>query len=49
MQKLQFLIDMLTKERKIHISILDVSGILNTPSTKIAFQNVIHSDRKSVV
>ena len=45
MQKLQFLIDMLTKERKIHISILDVSGILNTPSTKIAFQNVIHSKK----
>ena len=43
MQKLQFLIDMLTKERKIHISILDLSGILNTQSTKVAFQNVIHS------
>ena len=43
MQKLQFLIDMLTKERKIHISILDLSGILNTQSTKIAFRNVIHS------
>ena len=43
MQKLQILIDMLTKERKIHISILDVSGILNTPSTKIDFRNVIHS------
>ena len=43
MQKLQFLIDMLTKERKIHISILDLSGILNTQSTQIAFRNVIHS------
>jgi AraC-like DNA-binding protein len=43
MQNLQFLIDMLTKERKIHISILDLSGILNTPSTKVAFQNLIHS------
>ena len=43
MQNLQFLIDMLTKERKIHISILDLSGILNTQSTKVAFQNVIHS------
>lgn len=43
MQKLQFLINMLTKERKIHISILDLSGILNTQSTKVAFQNVIHS------
>lgn len=43
MQNLQFLIDMLTNERKIHISILDLSGILNTQSTKIAFRNVIHS------
>lgn len=43
MSKLQFLIDMLTKGRKIHISILDLNGILNTSSTKIDFQNVIHS------
>ena len=43
MQDLQFLIDMLTKGRKLHISILDLSGILNTPSTKISFDNVIHS------
>ena len=45
MQNLQFLIDMLTKERKLHINILDLNGILNTPSTKIAFENVIHSKK----
>lgn len=43
MQKLQILIEMLTKGRKLHISIWDLSGILNTSSTKIDFQNVIHS------
>ena len=43
MQKLQILIEMLTKGRKLHISISDLSGILNTSSTKIDFQNVIHS------
>ena len=43
MQKLQTLIDMLTRGRKIHISILDVSGVLNTDSTDIAFKNTIHS------
>ena len=45
MQNLQFLIDMLTKGRKLHISILDLSGILNTPSTKIIFANTIHSKK----
>lgn len=45
MQKLQFLIDMLTKGRKIHISIWDLNGVLNTPSTKITFENVIHSKK----
>ena len=43
MQNLQFLIDALQKERKLHISVLNVNGILNLPSTKIDFQNVIHS------
>lgn len=43
MQNLQFLIDMLTKGRKIHVSVLDVVGILNTPSTEINFKNLIHS------
>jgi len=45
MQSLQFLIDMLTKGRNLHISVLDLSGILNTPSTKLTFKNVIHSKR----
>lgn len=43
MQKLQTLIDMLTSGRKIHISIVDVSGVLNSDSTEIMFENVIHS------
>ncbi|MBQ8850061.1 MAG: helix-turn-helix domain-containing protein [Clostridia bacterium] len=43
MQQLQFLIDMLTKNRNIHISVLDVSGILHSPLTRIEFKNVIHS------
>ena len=43
MQKLQALIDMLSRGRKIHISILDINGILDTENTKIAFENVIHS------
>ena len=45
MQNLQVLIDMLTKGRKLHISILDLNGILNTPSTRICFENVIHSKK----
>ena len=45
MQNLQFLIDVLTRGRKLHISILDLNGILNTPTTKIAFENVIHSKK----
>ena len=45
MQNLQFLIDMLTKGRKLHISVLDLSGILDTPSTKIIFANTIHSKK----
>lgn len=43
MQKLQTLIDMLTKGRKLHISVLDVSGVLNTPLSEVEFKNVIHS------
>ena len=43
MQSLQFLIDMISKGRKLHISIWDLTGILDTPSRKIAFKNVIHS------
>ena len=45
MQNLQVLIDMLTKGRKLHISILDLNGILNTPSTRVCFENVIHSKK----
>ena len=43
MQKLQFLIDMLTKGRKIHISVLDISGVLNTAYARLDYKNVIHS------
>ena len=43
MQSLQILIDSLTKFRKIHISILDLSGILDAAPLKIDFKNVIHS------
>ena len=45
MQNLQFLIDMLSKNRRLHISILDVSGILTSPATQIEFENVIHSKK----
>ena len=43
MQDLQTLIELLTYNRKLHISILDLSGILDTPLTKLRFENVIHS------
>lgn len=43
MQSLQFLIDEISIGRKIHISILDLSGILDTPATKINFKNVVHA------
>lgn len=43
MQSLQFLIDQLTIERNLHISIVDLTGVLNTPMTKIAIKNIIHS------
>ena len=43
MQSLQFLIDEISNGRKIHISILDLSGILDTPATKIDIKNVVHS------
>lgn len=45
MQKLQILIDRLTKTCGLHISIVDLSGILNTPMTQIGFHNVIHATR----
>lgn len=43
MQKLQVFIDLLTKNRKLHISVCDLSGILNTQSTGLKFESVIHS------
>ena len=43
MQTLQFFLNSLTKGRKIHISIFDATGILNTPITKISRQNINHS------
>ncbi len=43
MQNLQVFINQLMKGRKIHISILDLTGVLNTISTTINFENIIHS------
>ena len=43
MQPLQALIDGLEKGRNIHISVLDFSGVLNTPLTEIRFSSVIHA------
>ena len=45
MQGLQVLIDRLSDNRGLHISIEDLSGILDTPITRIAFENVIHTAR----
>ncbi len=42
MESLQFLIDELSCGRKFHISILDLSGILTTRTTKIKFKNIVH-------
>ena len=43
MQDLHSLIKMLEKGRKLHISVLDLSGILDLPETKIPFKSIIHS------
>ncbi len=43
MQNLQVLIKHLSERRNIHVSILDLCGILNTPMTRIDFNNIIHS------
>ncbi len=45
MQSLQVLIDILTKGRKLHINIMDVNGVLNTSSTNLRFENIIHSKK----
>ena len=43
MKSLQFFIDMLSRNRRLHISVLDVNGILNTEKRRLAFENIIHS------
>ncbi len=43
MQNLQTLISLLSANRKIHISILDVSGALTNELTRVGFNNTIHS------
>lgn len=43
MQSLQTLLTMLEKGRKLHISVLDLSGILDYPLTSISFESEIHS------
>ena len=43
MQSLQTFIDLLSTGRKIHISILDIAGILNTEATVVSPKNTIHS------
>ena len=43
MQSLQTLISLLQSGRKLHISVLDLSGILDYPLTSISFESEIHS------
>ena len=43
MQSLEVFLDILTHGRRIHISILDVTGILSTPKTEISLKYAIHS------
>ena len=43
MQPLQILIDQLSRHRNIHISVVDLNGVLNTQRTSVDFRNVIHS------
>ena len=45
MQNIQTLIDLLEKGRNLHISILDLNGILSTQKTKVEFSHAIHSKR----
>ena len=45
MQGLQTLINHLSDGKNIHISILDLCGILNAPLARIDFNNIIHSKR----
>ena len=43
MQNLQTLINLLERGRKLHISVLDLSGILDLPLTSLTFESTIHS------
>lgn len=43
MQTLQTFLDLLTKERHLHIGVLDFGGVLTTPNLQLDFKNVIHS------
>ncbi len=43
MQTLQTLITLLERGRKLHISVLDLSGILGSPLTALTFESEIHS------
>ncbi len=45
MQNIQTLIELLEKGRNLHISILDLNGILSSPDTKIDFSHAIHSKK----
>ncbi len=45
MQTLQFLIDELTRGRNIHISVLDLSGITDSPYTKLELDNIVHTKK----
>lgn len=45
MQTLQFLIDELSKGRNFHISILDLSGIMDSPDSKLELKNIVHTKR----
>ena len=45
MQTLQFLIDELSKGRNFHISILDLSGIMDIPEAKLELKNIVHTKK----
>ncbi len=45
MQSLQTLINLITKSRNIHISFLDITGILDTPYTKVDLTHKLHSNK----
>lgn len=45
MQPLQFLIDELSNGRNFHISVLDLSGIMDNPYTKLELKNIVHTKR----